>query len=104
MVGVRLARDFHQRSRDSLSRRAAREVPRAARIGHTLLRLSMLLAAACASAPQDGGSPFGSPIGSIVVYMTAYEDGEGGEKLYYLRNGETETRLYFDSDPNLEPG
>jgi hypothetical protein len=75
-----------------------------------------VLAAACASDARDDDQPLaakataneddsssGNARGTVVVYMTRFDDGTG-DKQYFLRHGNNETRLYFETDPDLRPG
>src|SRR3954466_15169361 len=60
------------------------------------------LAAACATdSPTDPSS--GGSRETFAVYGARF-DGGGGGKQYFLRSDKNETRLYFETDPDLPPG
>lgn len=45
----------------------------------------------------------GSLHGTLVMYQTSFDDGSG-DKQYFLRSGNNETRLYFEKAPDVPPG
>jgi hypothetical protein len=68
----------------------------------SLLPLGTLLIAACSS--QDRApSPPGGREGEIRIYTATYEDGRD-ERQFFLKVGDEETRLYFDTEPDVTPG
>ncbi len=89
------------------------------RVASTTLRrctlILVLLGAGCAPATADDAPISATDTataeyvvseslrGSVVVYMSRFDDGTGDEE-YYLRHSGRETRLYFERDPALQPG
>jgi len=56
-----------------------------------------------AALPNEDSLSSGRLRGTVVVYTMTFDEG-AGDKQYFLRSGTNETRLYFETAPNLDPG
>jgi MYXO-CTERM domain-containing protein len=91
----------------STQQRCVRSEPVRARRSMTLVwQLSMFLGslvAACATDGPTADPSSGMSRGTVAVYMARFDEGGSG-KQYFLRSDKNETRLYFETDPDLSPG
>jgi hypothetical protein len=76
--------------------------PRGRALRRLLLPLGVALAAAC-SPEGHGPTVAGARQGIIRVYDATYEDGHG-DRRFFLKEGEGETRLFFEQTPDVLPG